>query len=184
MKPMMRVEFTSMLSSTLAFSTDLARIQTSQCAHSLFWDLGAEKTFTTHWSGGRVQVWVQVWAPALPASHLAIHPEGYSRRQSKVLSAKSMAELLEQHSGTACASRTGKHNFKLHKHKAYPNLLHSLLAVTGFVNLGQWWAVFFVRWNEISMDFSRTCYLPKQCSSLCSIFQSFVGLWSKNRAQE
>ena len=37
------------------------------------------------------QVWVQVRAPA---GHLAITPEGYSRRQSKVLTAKSMAQLL------------------------------------------------------------------------------------------
>ena len=50
--------------------------------HSLFWSFGAEKISTTHWSGGRVQVWAQVRAPA---GHLAITPEGYSRRQSKVL---------------------------------------------------------------------------------------------------
>ena len=36
-------------------------------------------------SGGRVQVWVQIRAPA---GHLAITPEGYLRRQSKVLTAK------------------------------------------------------------------------------------------------
>ena len=41
-------------------------------------------------SGGRVQVWVRVRAPA---GNLAIVPEGYSRIQSKVLTAKSMAKL-------------------------------------------------------------------------------------------
>ena len=40
---------------------------------------------------GRVQVWVQVRAPA---GQLAITPEGYSRRQSKVLTPKSMAKVL------------------------------------------------------------------------------------------
>ena len=43
--------------SALSSITDLKRIQTP---HSLFWDFGAYKTFTTRWSGGRVQVWVQV----------------------------------------------------------------------------------------------------------------------------
>ena len=51
------------------------------------------KTFTTHWSGGRVQVWVEVWAPAC---HLT--PEGYSRRQSKFLTAKSILKLLRTRS--------------------------------------------------------------------------------------
>ena len=37
------------------------RIQTP---HSLFWDFWADKTSRTRWSGGRVQVWVQVRAPA------------------------------------------------------------------------------------------------------------------------
>ena len=31
---------------------------------SLLWDFEADNTFTTRWSGGIVQVWVQVWAPA------------------------------------------------------------------------------------------------------------------------
>ena len=43
----------------------------------LFWVFRADTTSTTHWSGGRVQVWVQVQAPA---DHLAITPKGYSRR--------------------------------------------------------------------------------------------------------
>ena len=37
-----------------------------------FWPSGGYKTVTTRLSGGRVQVWVQVWAPA---SHLAISPK-------------------------------------------------------------------------------------------------------------
>ena len=42
--------------------------QTSQKfkPHILFGDFRADKTFTTHWSGYRIQVWVQVLAPACP----------------------------------------------------------------------------------------------------------------------
>ena len=53
----------------IASATDLKRIETP---HSLCCDFGGFETFTTRWSGGRVQVWVQVWAPA---SHLAISPK-------------------------------------------------------------------------------------------------------------
>ena len=51
-------------------------------------------------------------------------PEGYSRRQSKILTAKSMAELLGQHSGTAWAGWTGKH-----KHRVYQSSRQLQLAV-------------------------------------------------------
>ena len=57
--------------------------------HSLFWDFWADKTFTTSWSGSRVQV-------QAPAYRLTITPKGFSRWQSKVLTAKSMAELFWQ----------------------------------------------------------------------------------------
>ena len=57
------------LGSNLASVTDLKRIE---IPHSLCCDFGGYKTFTTRWSGGRVQVWVQVWAPAC---HLAISPK-------------------------------------------------------------------------------------------------------------
>ena len=59
----------TLLGSNLASVTDLKRIETP---HSLCCDFGGYKTFTTRWSGGRVQVWVQVWAPAC---HLAISPK-------------------------------------------------------------------------------------------------------------
>ena len=65
------------LGSYLASVTYLKRIQTP---HSLCCDFRGYKTFTICWSGGRVQVWVQVWAPAC---HLAISlkavPEGNQR---------------------------------------------------------------------------------------------------------
>ena len=61
----------SSLGSNLASVTDLKGIETP---HSLCCDFGGDKTFTTwtRWSGGTVQVWVQVWAPA---GHLAISPK-------------------------------------------------------------------------------------------------------------
>ena len=49
----MRIDIVSVMSSISAFLTDLKRIQTP---HSLFWGFRADKTFTTRWSGGRVQV--------------------------------------------------------------------------------------------------------------------------------
>ena len=77
----MRVEIDSgsQLSSISAFW----KVQTPQ---RLFWDFWPDKTITTSWSGSKVQV--------APAGHLAITFKGYSRRQSKVLTAKSNAELL------------------------------------------------------------------------------------------
>ena len=100
-----RVGINSQLSSISAFSTDLKRIQTPHRLFLVFW---ADKTSTTHCSGGRVQVWVQVWAPAC---QLAITPEGYSRRHSKVLTANQWRGILGQHSPRSCtawAGRTGQ----------------------------------------------------------------------------
>ena len=47
------------------------------------------------------------------AGHLAITPEGYSRRQSKDLIAISMAKLLGPRSGTGWAGRTDKHKHRV-----------------------------------------------------------------------
>ena len=59
----------TLLGSNLASVTDISRIETP---HSLCCDFGGYKTFRTCWSGSTVQVWVQVWAPAI---HLAISPK-------------------------------------------------------------------------------------------------------------
>ena len=75
------------LGSNLAPGTDLKRIQTQ---HSLCCDFEA-----THWSGGRVQVWVQVCAPA---RHLAISqkavPEGNRRFSGKNQRPSSLGRYL------------------------------------------------------------------------------------------
>ena len=52
---------TAVLSSILAFSKEF-KLHTVYW--TLFWGFWADKTTTTHWSGGRAQVWVQVRAPA------------------------------------------------------------------------------------------------------------------------
>ena len=52
--------------SNLASVMDLKRIQTP---YSLSCDFGGDKTFASRWSGGSVQVWLQLWAPA---GHLVI----------------------------------------------------------------------------------------------------------------
>ena len=83
----------------------------------LFWDFWAacvDQTCTTRWSSGRVQVWVQVRAHT---SHLAITSWGRSTMNSKVLTAKSMAQLLGLSSGTAWACQTGEQ-----QHRAFPSL--------------------------------------------------------------
>ena len=59
--------------------TDLKGIETP---YSLCCDFGGYKTFTTRWSGGTVQVWVQVRAPA---GHLAISSKPNRRLFQKVI---------------------------------------------------------------------------------------------------
>ena len=59
----------TLLGSNLASVTDFKRIETP---HSLCCDFGGYETFTTRWSCGTVQVWVQVWALAV---HLAFSPK-------------------------------------------------------------------------------------------------------------
>ena len=93
----MSIEIVSSLGSVLASSTDLKRIQNPHSLLSDFWG----KAFT--WCSGcsiLSQVWVQIWTLAC---HQATTPEGSSeyvskgnQRFSKVVSAKSMSELLGQ----------------------------------------------------------------------------------------
>ena len=114
----MRVDIDSLLSSIWAFATDLKRIQTPQRFVSGF---GADKTLTTLWSGCRE---FEIQFEPLPVVWLSL-PKAILEDNWKVLTAKSTAELLGQHSGTAWAGWTGKH-----KHRVFPCLLQSLQAVT------------------------------------------------------
>ena len=109
------------LSSISAFSMDLKRIPTP---HRLLWDFRAVKTVPSRLSGGWVQVWVQFWAPA---GHLSITPVGYSRRKSKVLTAKSKTQLIWPRSSIPTGGRTGEHQLAS---ELFPSWQQSLLAAT------------------------------------------------------
>ena len=100
--------------------TDLKRIQTPNNFSVTLWGDSLYNLFQSCWSGGRVQVWVQVRAPAC---HLAITPKYSFRGQAKVSTAKSMAELLGQRSGTVFVGLTGKR-----KHTAFSSCWQSLQA--------------------------------------------------------
>ena len=45
------------------------------------------------------------------------------------------------------------------------------------INLGQQQALLFFMWHEIFYGIGKSCCQPKQHPSLCSIFQSVIGLW-------
>ena len=122
----LRVDIVSVMPSISAFLTDPKRIQTP---HSLFWDFWADKSFTTCWSGCRVQGWVQVQAPAC---HLAITPEGCSRRQLKVYWFRGQNQWL---------SSWGR----------APALLALVRLASRFFCIG----------NEISMEWTGSCCQPK-----------------------
>ena len=115
LRPITSMKIHSPLSSISAFSTELKRMQTpgvhTVCSGILEHIKVHYQTFTTRCSGCRVQVWVQVLVNPVSADYLAITSEGYhdSRRQSMVLTAKWMAELLGPSSGTAWACPTGEH---------------------------------------------------------------------------
>ena len=68
-------------------------------------------------------------SPKFPSSahscHLAITPEGCSKKQSNVLSTESMALLFGQRYGTAWAGLKGKH-----RHWTFPSKLQSLWSTT------------------------------------------------------
>ena len=110
----MNLRKVTLLGSNLESVTDLKRIETS---HSL---CRGYKTFTTRWSCGRVQVWVQVWAAA---GHHAISlkavPEGNQRfrGQNQLPSSWGCSPAL-----LALVRQTDKGHFQL------PSLWQSMLA--------------------------------------------------------
>ena len=127
-KTRLKDEFWNWLIAVLHFSFFIGP-KRIQIPHRLLWDLGADITFTAHWSGWKVQVWVQVLATAC---HLALTSEGYSRGQSKFLIAESMAWLLEQ-----TPAQVGLYWLAdcKHEHRAIHIQLQLLLASTGWQGL-------------------------------------------------
>ena len=82
-----------------------AATATVNVTRNFFGDFRADETFTIRWSGGRIQDWVH-FEPLL----LAITPQGYARGQSKILTAKSMTQLLGQR--WAKAGLTGEYKYR------------------------------------------------------------------------
>ena len=119
--------------------------------HSLFRDFCVGQAASSSLSpSSRLQ---QLWAQA---NLLAITPEGYKARQSKLMNAKSMAELLGHCPVTTWAGQTGE------------------LANTGpFQLCGSRCG------PRPPMKLARSCCLPKQRLLLRSNLRSFVGLWVK-----
>ena len=85
---------------------------TPLCSGVYYKFLGADKTFTTHWSSCRVQVWAPIQLARLqaPTCHLAIAPKGYSRSQSKVLAANQWLSRASAQLGPVrlASSKTGQ----------------------------------------------------------------------------
>ena len=151
------------------------------------------------WSGGRVQVWDQNWAP-----NMTINLEGHSGRQLIVLTAKINSQAL----GTAFWHSFGRSDGQLgtctDKELNGVSKSHSrCLAATSsleekvqtillywlrrskrhkcLVKFGQWLPLYFVCFFLNSKDWFRNCYRPKQRSSLCLVLLSYIGLWAKIR---
>ena len=142
-----------------------------QTPYSLFRDFGANKTLPTHWSGVSVQVWVQV----LPLQ-VTWQSFLYSRRQSKVLTAKSMAELLLQRSCTARASKTQAGKYK---QRVFPSLRQSY-AVAARSNLHVWSSVLVPTW--IHKWFHKR-NISQQCSCKDSLLSFVKFKWALSCTQ-
>ena len=165
-------------------STDLRRMQT---LHSSCCDFGGDNTFTTRWSGGKVQV----LSPSLsPCQSSGNHYEGCSRRHLKKINGWPL-------SGIALAGQTGEH-----RHRVFLSQWLSLRATTSlfyekvlsilrywlssrvkrfwwFVNLGPLRRHFFVMWKE-NFQLKWPNHITEQ-SSACWMAWSFIGLWEKIR---
>ena len=171
------------LGSHWASVTDFKRIQTP---HSLRCGFGGDKTFATPWSGGRVQVWVQVWAPA---GHLAISPKAvpWGRGQNQRPSSWGRSQALLGRVGRAstntgrflfCGSHCGPRQGRLRKtYSHFCDLLSSRVnKVLMPCKFRASTSAFLFIWNDILMELARCCFRPKPRPSLHSIFRSVIGL--------
>ena len=146
---------------------DLRRMQT---LHSSCCDLGGDNAFTTRWSGGRVQVWAQVWAPA-NHWHLAITSEGCFRRRLK---------KLENQWLVALPGQIGEH-----RHRVFLSQWLSLRVTTSSLYENErsillyWLCSRVKRFNGFKFWAVATMLQLRSLNGL--IFQSFIGLWVKIR---
>ena len=134
----------------------------------------------TRWLGGRVQVWVEVPAPA---GHLAITPEGYSRRPEGfdcTINGRALGTALRHGLGgsdrraqtqgvsESASIAVGRNRLAWGKRATTTDSVH------GFNDKFRDESFFFSMRNEI---FARSCCRPKPRPSLRSILRSFIGIW-------
>ena len=177
------------LGSKLASVTDLKRIQTPRSLNCVF---GGNKTFITRWWGGRVQVWVQVWAPAgqLAISSKAV-PKGYRRFRGQnqwPSSWGSSPALLERvrlastntwcsESAAVAAGATGSLQENMLQLLRYW-LSWRFEKIVMLCKFRVATSHFFFMWNEISMESVRD--VADQSSAHCFVSLSFCH-WSLSK---
>ena len=122
--------------------------------HSLFWDFWADKTFTTSWSGSRVQV-------QAPAYRLTITPKGFSRWQSKVLT-EGWALLASTQAQFGQVLRSKGEI----KHREFLSQLQLLLAVTGSLEE----KVLPLLWYWLSSRVKNFLILCRYWAATCHVF--------------
>ena len=163
-----RLRKVTSLGSNLASVTNLKEIQTP---HRLWCDFG---TFTTRWSGGRVQAWVQVWAPA---GHLTISPKAVPegnrrfRGQNQRPSSWGRSSALLAHNAQVGRASTNTGCFRVGGSRCGPRPACLRAATSHF---------FFSCEMKISMESAKSCCRPKPRPLLRSIFRSVLGLWKQN----
>ena len=137
-------------------------LRLAQIGISLCCGFRGDKTFTTRWSGGRVQVWVQIWAPV---GHLAISPNAVPEGNRRFRGQNQLSSSWGH--SPALLERVRRAN----KYRAFPRRLQSLLAAPSSLEPNilplvqcwlssrvkkvlrlckfwpQWVIVFYVKWN-------------------------------------
>ena len=142
------------------------------------------KPFPTRWSGCRVQVWVQDWAPAC---HLAISPKAVPegnqrfRGQNQLPSSWGSSPALLWLVGQArvCYSRCWQRQATLAILTQFK--CQKVLLLCEFQAVA---STFIFKWKKFSMELTRSLCWPKQ-HTLCfaqPFYQSLVRqLWSLSR---
>ena len=158
----MRVGIDSLLSSILAFSTDLL-----------------VKEFKLHTDYSWITEQIKPLQPVGQTAEFKVESKfkplpviwsDYSRRQSKVLTAKSMAQLLGRRSCTALACLTGDHlteRFRVGGSRCGPQQARLRGKSTTSLPLLQY-VISSVK--KGFYELARTCYRPKPRSLIRSIF--------------
>ena len=151
------------LGSNLASVTDLKRIQTP---NSLCCDFGGYKTLATRWSGGRVQFWVQFWAPT---GHLAMFQKVIEGLEGKI-NGQALGASLRLCDGRAQTQGVSE-SVAVAKHATTPAILTQFKSQQGFecfVNFGPRRVTFLFMWNE-NFDGIGEKLLPAKAAPMASL---------------